>query len=150
MKPEPHRPDADVIDDVGEEVDQPIHRFVVFTWRIFLGSAGFRIFLGPEMSSYSDVACAGVAFSATGTPNRSHCHRAESDSICAEQHQLDHVRARFDSAIGPNLDAIAQSGLEQRAMSLFHADFDRHADVTKRVFARRARATVITTDRDDV
>src|SRR5262249_12882023 len=87
-----------------------------------------------------------VAFAAARAPDRGHGHRAEADAVRAQQHQLARVRARFDAAVGPALDAVAQTRLEQSAMGLFDADLDRHSDVAQRVFARRPGAAVVAAD----
>ncbi|MCG3162881.1 MAG: hypothetical protein JMDDDDMK_04242 [Acidobacteria bacterium] len=150
MESQTHRPDADFVDDLFEEVDQRVNRFVVIARRVFLESRLLRLLDSRMMRGDADMARALVAFAATGASDRRHRHRAEADAVGAEQHQLDHVRARFDSAVGPDFDAVAQSGFEQRAMSFLDANLDRHSDVTQRVFARRSGAAVVAADGDDV
>src|SRR5262245_25914822 len=102
------------------------------------------------MRGYSHVAGALVTLAATRASDGGHGHRAEADAVRAQQHQLDHVRAGFDSAVGPDFDAVAQPSLEQSAMRLFDADLHRHSDVAQSVFARRPRAAVVAANGDDV
>src|SRR5262245_28457619 len=150
VEPESHRPDADLVDDLFEKCHQRINRFVVIARRVFLEARFLRLLERRMVRGDAHVAGALVAFAAARASDRGHRHRAETHAVCAEQHQLDVVRARFDAPVGPDLDAFAQPRLEQGPMSLFNADLDRHSDVAQSMFSRRPGASVVTADGDDV
>jgi hypothetical protein len=63
---------------------------------------------------------------------------------------FDHIGARLDPTIGPDLDPAAQAGPRQRAMGLLDPDLDRHSDVAQRMLARRSGPAIVAADRDDV
>ncbi len=150
MEAQAHCPDADLVDDFFEKRHQRVNRFVVIARRVLLESRLLRLLDRRVVRGDADVARALVAFAATGAADGGHRHRAEADAVCAEQHQLDHIRARFDPAVSPDFDAVAQTSFEQRAVSFLDADLDRHSDVAQRVLARGSGAAVVTADSDDV
>ena len=150
LKAQPHRPETNLIDDVGEESGQSIDRLVILAGNILLGAAGDSLLDGREMGGDADVARARLALSTAGAANRGHGHGPKSDPVRSEEHQFDDVNARLDPAIGPDLDTAAQAGLAESAVGLRASDLDRHTDVAQGVFAGRPRAAIIAADGDDI
>jgi hypothetical protein len=72
------------------------------------------------------------------------------DSVGSEQHQLDNIPTRFDSAIGPDLNPAPKPGSSQRQMGLLNPYLNRHANVPQGVFPGGPCSTVIAANRDDV
>src|SRR5215813_729074 len=150
VEAEPHSPDADLVDDLFEKGHQRVYGFVVIARRVFLEPRFLGLLDRGVVRGDAHVARALIALAAARASDRGHGHRAEADAVRAQQHQLDHVSAGFDSAVGPDFDAVAQPRLEQSAVGLFDADLHGHSDVTQRMFARRPCAAVVTADGDDV
>ena len=97
---------------------------------------------GLDLGGDADVAGVELAAAADGAAERDHRQGAERDPVGPHAVQLHDVVGVPISAVGPDLDAVADAGLHQRAVHRAGADVRGQADVPERVLARRAGAAL--------
>src|SRR5438093_7326175 len=91
---------------------------------------------GLDLGRNPDVAGVELTPAADRAAQRDHRQGAECDPVGPEAVELDDVVGMAISAVGPDLDAISDPGLHQRAVDRARADVRRQADVPKRVLTR--------------
>ena len=109
-----------------------------------------RLLDGLDLGRDADVAGVELAAAADRAAERDHRQGAEGDAVGAHAVQLHDVVGVAVAAVGPDLDAVAEPGLHQRAVHGAGADVRRQADVAQRVLARGAGAALEARQRDDV
>src|SRR5690606_28606968 len=76
----------------------------------------------------ADVTGALVTLATDRAAHGDHRHRREADPVRAEQDRLHGIGAGLHAAVAPQLDTVAQPGVDQRAVRLDHADLGGQAD----------------------
>ena len=94
---------------------------------------------GPELTVPADR-----------TSDRDHGQSSKPDSVRAQTHQLDRVRAGAYAAIRPDLHFSAQTRFTQRAMRIHNSNFGRQTHIAQGMRTRRASSAIVSGQIDNI